>query len=398
MKYIVAHNRDRDFYQIAGSLAEANQLGCLVTDHYANGPRSLPISRLSNRYSPLVPRELTRGIPSAVFVQALQSSLKRPAWDVLYLVDRMIGREARRIARRMPGVGLFLYSGYAREAFMDPDLEDRERNLFLFHPHPAMVEKILAPDVERFGIGQAGLAEETGRIRRRAVLENELLRADRVFCASALSRRSAIAVGVDPARTHVVPYGTGNAFSPCNTVRSSSGLKYLFVGQAIHRKGLHHLLSAWRRVRPAGAELVIVASRNQDGILDDLPDHVTIKVDLSRNELQAEYCSAHVFILPALVEGFGLVLLEALSAGCYVIFSENTGLADIGVPAKIGTQITAGSVEAIGNAINEAAELYAGGAFDPDAIKKFAERFSAEDFRTRVREVLAGPVLPRESA
>ncbi|MCF7702179.1 hypothetical protein [Loktanella sp. M215] len=32
--YIVAHNRDRDFYQLAASVAEVDALACLVTDYY----------------------------------------------------------------------------------------------------------------------------------------------------------------------------------------------------------------------------------------------------------------------------------------------------------------------------------------------------------------------------
>ncbi|WP_170433141.1 glycosyltransferase family 4 protein [Ruegeria arenilitoris] len=387
-KYIVAHNRDRDFYQLAAAVAEADLLECLVTDYYV-GAQRFSVPRLKHRRSPLISADKTRSIPSTVALQALRGPLDRIGIDTIHNVNRRIGRKVRDVARRSPNADLLLYSSYAREAFVDPDLEDRKKHLFVFHPHPTLIGEILAPDVSHWRIGQSGLKEETGLTHRVDVLNDELSHADKVLCASALTKRSVVRAGFDADRVHVVPYGIARPMPAYQEVRTKADpLRFLFVGQAIHRKGVHHLLAAWQRHRPANAELVMVCSRSQDGLLENLPDGVRVKSGLSNEELWKEYCRAHCFVLPSLVEGFGLVLLEAMSAGCYTIFSENTGFADLGLPENTGLQCKAGDTTSLGEAIERAAGMFADGKIHHDEIRQTSELFSGASFRERVRECL----------
>ncbi|CAM5554695.1 hypothetical protein FALB51S_00093 [Frigidibacter albus] len=279
--YIVAHNRDRDFYQLAASVAEVDALACLVTDYYV-GAQPLAIPRLAHRSTPLIPPDLVRSLPSTVALQALRGPLDRMGIDTIHAVNRSLGRAARTEARRRPGADLLIYSTYAREAFEDPQLADREKTLFMFHPHPTLIGEILAPDVVDWGIGQSGLQEETGVAHRVAVLDAELAAADRVLCASALTRRSVVRAGVPEDRVHVTPYGTARPMPAYREIRPVTGpMRFLFVGQAIHRKGVHHLLAAWRSHRPEDAVLTMVCSRAQDGLLDDLPPGLEVKSGLS---------------------------------------------------------------------------------------------------------------------
>lgn len=387
-KYIVAHNRDRDFYQLAAAVAENGALERLVTDYYAGaGPVQIP--RLRHRRSPLIPPENVQGIWSTVALQALRGPLDRLGSDTIHMVNRRIGREVRRIARSCPEADLLLYSTYAREAFSDPALADREKTLFMFHPHPKLIREILEPDVAEWGIGLSGLQEETGLAHRVDVLDAELAHADRVLCASALSKRSAVRAGFPEERVHVVPYGIARPMPGYRDLRAQGPLRFLFVGQAIHRKGVHHLLAAWRSLRLRDAELVMVCSRAQDGLLDGLPPGVTVKSGLSSAGLWEEYCRAHCFVLPSLVEGFGLVLLEAMSAGCYTVFSENTGFADLGLPETAGTQCKAGDTASLAAAIGTVVERLARGAVDHGSIRAAGKEFSAERFRETVRRCLA---------
>ncbi|WP_237066514.1 glycosyltransferase family 4 protein [Loktanella sp. M215] len=322
-------------------------------------------------------------------LQALRGPLDQMGIDTIHAVNRRIGRAARTEARHRPGADLLLYSTYAREAFEGPQLADREKTLFTFHPHPTLIGEILAPDVADWGIGQSGLQEETGVAHRVAVLDAELAAADRVLCASALTRRSVVRAGVPEDRVHVTPYGTARPMPPYREMRPVTGpMRFLFVGQAIHRKGVHHLLTAWRSHRPEDAVLTMVCSRAQDGLLDDLPPGVEVKSGLSSAQLWEEYCKAHCFVLPSLVEGFGLVIVEALSAGCYTIFSENTGFADIGLSEDIGMQCRAGNTASLAQALDRAAEMFAKGAIDHNAIRASSARFSAARSREAVRACL----------
>ena len=385
-KMIVAHNRDRDFYQVAEAFAEVGRLRWLVTDYYSRSNGRGLDARLGHRSSPRISAELTRCVPGAVALQALRKPLDRIGIDTSHQVNRLIGRQVRSLARNTPNTDLFLYSTYAAEAFSDPMLADRRKNLFMFHPHPTLIREILEPDVRASGIGTHGLTEETSVTQRITTLDTELENADQVFCASALTARSVIRAGVAKEKVHVVPYGIAKPMPPYRNRRGPGPVQFLFVGQAIHRKGVHHLLAAWRKARPERAKLHMVCSRFQDGLLDDLPEGVVVKSGLSKQDLWVEYCSAHAFILPALVEGFGLVLLEALSAGCHVIFSENTGFADLDIPSSAGSQIPAGDPEAIAMAMMRVAEMHGANALDHDAIHATSSLFAPEKFRSAIRD------------
>lgn len=394
-RYVVAHNRDRDFYQVALAFEEDGALAALVTDYFVDD-RSL-LSRLfmrrilAGRHAVAIRPAHVRNCWECVLIQALdrfQGFRASAKW--LGIVDRRLGVHARQAALRHSDADLLLYHNYALEAFDAPQLADRSRHLFVYHPHPRLNHAILQADFERFGIGRESLLEEAPAGERVDRFDRELALADHVICASSLSRRSVEYAGVSRAPVSVVPYGAvAGRIGYRPDARPPSPVRLLFVGQGIQRKGLHHLLMAWERLRPAGAELVLVCSRNQDGILDTLPPGVVLQSNRSTAELAALYQSAHCFVLPALVEGFGLVLLEALQAGCYTIFSDATGLADCGVPAFAGQQMAAGDLDGLGAALEQAIAMAASGTLDHGAIARYGETRSAARFRRELRDSVA---------
>jgi glycosyltransferase involved in cell wall biosynthesis len=56
----------------------------------------------------------------------------------------------------------------------------------------------------------------------------------------------------------------------------------------------------------------------------DLGTHVTWLGDVTRSQLAAEYNRCHVFCMPSVQEGFGIVLLEAMTA-CKPIVAARAG-------------------------------------------------------------------------
>lgn len=98
---------------------------------------------------------------------------------------------------------------------------------------------------------------------------------------------------------------------------------FLFVGLSCIRKGLHHLLEAWKDV-PKNATLRI-AGMNQPELWNLYAD-VFAQKNVSAigftPHITAEYASADVFILPSLEEGDPLVIYEAAARGLPVIASQ----------------------------------------------------------------------------
>lgn len=60
-----------------------------------------------------------------------------------------------------------------------------------------------------------------------------------------------------------------------------------------------------------------------------LQDKVTFKGQLSNIEAQNEMMESQFFVMPSTGEGFGIVYLEAMSAGCITIGTKGEGIADV---------------------------------------------------------------------
>jgi glycosyltransferase involved in cell wall biosynthesis len=101
--------------------------------------------------------------------------------------------------------------------------------------------------------------------------------------------------------------------------------KYLlFVGNAYPHKNLKVLLQAFKAISDPELNLVIVAKRTPflDRTLAPYdPSRITVYSELTDLELVAVYKQAKILITPSLMEGYGLVGLEALMVGTPVIAS-----------------------------------------------------------------------------
>lgn len=116
--------------------------------------------------------------------------------------------------------------------------------------------------------------------------------------------------------------------------------KYLlFVGTLEPRKNLPRLLKAYSLLPDCIKEeysLVIVGGRgwgndNIESIIEnlDIKKYVKILGYLNDKELIKTYQKASLFIMPSLYEGFGLPLLEAMSAGVPVVTSNISSMPEI---------------------------------------------------------------------
>ncbi len=124
-------------------------------------------------------------------------------------------------------------------------------------------------------------------------------------------------------------------------------VRFLYAGQISLRKGIPLLLDAWEAadLREAHLDLVGVwqLSANKRAVL---PAGVTVWPPCSREALRERYRTADVFLFPSYFEGFGLVLLEAMSSGLPALASEATAGPDV-LTESCGRLIPCGSLEAL---------------------------------------------------
>jgi glycosyltransferase involved in cell wall biosynthesis len=117
----------------------------------------------------------------------------------------------------------------------------------------------------------------------------------------------------------------------------------LFVGRFYRRKRVDVLLRAAAKLRAEipGMEVRIVGSGPCNTMWRelarglDLGDTVNWLGDVSRGQLAAEYNRCHVFCLPSVQEGFGIVLLEAMAAGKPIVAARAAAIPEVAPHATL---------------------------------------------------------------
>lgn len=155
-----------------------------------------------------------------------------------------------------------------------------------------------------------------------------LAKFDRVIVFSDLQADVLVRLGVRRERLAVIPNGvdtdTWAPASPASEpdlaqlrLRVRGRRVFLYMGRVATEKNVEALLKAWRLVRPQGCVLVIVGDGPlrpslQNGTEADV---IWWGYEASRARRVALLQLAEVFLLPSLVEGLSLALLEAMACG-----------------------------------------------------------------------------------
>ena len=157
-------------------------------------------------------------------------------------------------------------------------------------------------------------------------LDMECERADRILVGSQFARNTFIEEGFLAEKMVVIPYGADLArFSPAQpTDGQKKTFRVLFVGNIGQRKGISYLLRAYQRLKGPNTELMLVGNYPDDSSpFAPFRDQFTHVPHVPQSQLAAIYQDAQVFVFPALLEGMGLVVLEAMASGLPVITTPN---------------------------------------------------------------------------
>ena len=170
----------------------------------------------------------------------------------------------------------------------------------------------------------------------------------KAICVSEYSRRENLLWGLPEHLSTVIPNGCDvSCFYPRNVPREPK--RIIFAGYCAPRKGIHHAIDAFIRVRENGhsdAELVICGKQSSwepgpehdaftkrgwldgsqciawDRVERECPGLKYLGVQ-SHDELALEFSRSSVLVLPSRMDTFGLVAVEAQACGCATILPLN---------------------------------------------------------------------------
>ena len=152
---------------------------------------------------------------------------------------------------------------------------------------------------------------------------------------------------------------------------------YLLVGELVAYKRADLAVEAFSR---NGRKLLVVGGGEQFGQLSKIaPPNVEFLGKVDIDKLVTLYSEAKALIFPG-VEDFGIVPVEAIASGTPVIAYAKGGALETVVDGESGVLFHEQTVEALNRAVDqvESGELN----FDPDTLRRMAERFDAERFRS----------------
>ena len=182
---------------------------------------------------------------------------------------------------------------------------------------------------EEEGFVVSQLEKELNRraIERDKRRDEEMEWADYIRTNSTLVGQSLVAGGADPKKVIDIPLGADiSDLRPFMPRKKGEPMRFVVSGRVSQRKGAAFLLQAWQKMRPKGASLHFYGSVMLNK--RELPGEDTgvfFHGNVSPEEVQKAYREAHVLVFPTLCDGFGMVVPEAMAAGCAVITTKNAG-------------------------------------------------------------------------
>jgi glycosyltransferase-like protein len=247
--------------------------------------------------------------------------------------------------------------------------------------------------------------------QRQAILEPDVVLAVTEVWRAILARDYGVSAGVVPNgvdvdRLRASPLGRAAELRA--QVAPGGRPLVLAVGGLEPRKGSEHLVRALARTGSPRPVLAVVGGHSfqdyrdyRQAVLDDLPrlglglgTDVVLIGTVPEDDMAAWYAAADVLAFPSVKEGFGLAVLEAMSAGVPVVTSDLPVFREYLVADRDALLVPVGDVDGLAAALTAALSDPALRARLVAAGSRVAERFTWRASAERHLEVYAG--LPRE--
>ncbi|MEM0966359.1 MAG: glycosyltransferase family 4 protein [Verrucomicrobiota bacterium] len=343
MSWLCYQLGSREHYSIPRALHANNSLALLQTDAWITPkwqwfPKALRQAALATRFHNDLEKTPVRAFNSSrVLFDLLARVSRRKPWDTIELRDQWFQRKCiprlKRTLRSVKNPIVFSYSYTARTLFEVAKREGAVCILGQVDPGPGEIEHlktVLPPEISQRIEDRPESYWDSWR--------KEIELADHILVNSSWSKELLIKYSEVPEeKIKVVPlaYTRDRVESPKQyptQFTQHRPLKLLFLGQVIHRKGVHLLLEAMEGLADQPVTLDLAGPIDQSfpvspthRLTASQPHRLTVHGPVDRQRTRQLYREADVFILPTLSDGFALTQLEAAAYRLPLITSRFCG-------------------------------------------------------------------------
>jgi len=220
----------------------------------------------------------------------------------------------------------------------------------------------------------------------RKIRSSILSQADFIVTAGSASTKAVTAMGIAPEKIitlfNPVDVSWFYAFAKDHRVLTTTGHRFIYVGQLIERKNVATVIRSFAEIKKDGDILTIAG----DGPLSQelkklaatlgISDSVNFVGHKNQEELAALYATSNTFILASINEVWGLVVNEALASGLHVVVSDKCGVAEF-VKDMSGAYICSTNQQSIKAMLIKSRDEWNGYVPEPEILKFTPEKFAS---------------------
>jgi len=167
---------------------------------------------------------------------------------------------------------------------------------------------------------------------KRIISEYKL--SDKIVVLSSYAKDSFVKNGITDNKLQLINLYCEEGFhQSANASEEKDFIKFLFVGRIDVLKGIPRLIRVLNKLslEYKNFSLTVVGEIKEEveDLFSDNLDFVKILKPMNKSELSKVYSEHDVLVLPSVQEAFGLVILEALTNGLFVLASTNSGAPDV---------------------------------------------------------------------